>query len=109
MPAAASTRPRTCHRGLRQDRSCGRPCRATQDEDADETQDEPAEDEPAEDPRASTRTTTAPPSRRPPREPTPETFDNHGQYVRSVATDNHGQDPAAERGKSQERGAKPNR
>jgi hypothetical protein len=39
--------------------------------------------------------------------PTPETFDNHGQYVRSVATDNHGQEVAAEHSQSQEHG--PNR
>lgn len=29
--------------------------------------------------------------------PTPAGFDNHGQYVKSVATDNHGQEVTAER------------
>lgn len=28
---------------------------------------------------------------------TPEGFDNHGQYVKTIATDNHGQTTAAER------------
>lgn len=32
---------------------------------------------------------------------TPEAFDNHGAYVKSVATVNHGLDPDAERGASQ--------
>jgi hypothetical protein len=40
---------------------------------------------------------------------TPEAFDNHGQYVRSVATDNHGQAVSAERRQSSEQGSKPNR
>jgi hypothetical protein len=29
--------------------------------------------------------------------PTPAGFDNHGQYVRTIASDNHGQEVAAER------------
>jgi hypothetical protein len=40
---------------------------------------------------------------------TPEAFENHGQYVRSVATDNHGQAVSAERHQSSEQGIKPNR
>jgi len=42
--------------------------------------------------------------------PTPESAENHGQFVRSVATANHGQDVAAERrAAAQEKGAKPTR
>ena len=40
---------------------------------------------------------------------TPESFANHGQYVRSVATDNHGQSVSAERRQDGTKGAKPNR
>ncbi|HET9345214.1 MAG TPA: hypothetical protein VFO05_05875 [Candidatus Limnocylindrales bacterium] len=40
---------------------------------------------------------------------TPEEFANHGQYVRSIATDNHGQATSAERRQDQEKAAKPNR
>jgi hypothetical protein len=39
---------------------------------------------------------------------TPDGFDNHGQYVKSVATDNHGQDVAAEHGAQATKG-KPER
>ena len=42
--------------------------------------------------------------------PTPESADNHGQYVRSVATANHGQTVAAEqRAAAAEKGSKPSR
>jgi hypothetical protein len=42
--------------------------------------------------------------------PTPESADNHGQYVRSVATANHGQTVAAEkRAAAAEKGSNPNR
>jgi hypothetical protein len=41
---------------------------------------------------------------------TPDGFDNHGQYVRSVATDNHGQETAADaRVNAEAKGNKPNR
>jgi hypothetical protein len=40
---------------------------------------------------------------------TPDGFDNHGQYEKSVATDNHGQDVAAERGAAQAGNGKPER
>ncbi|HEX5013911.1 MAG TPA: hypothetical protein VFV72_07080 [Candidatus Limnocylindrales bacterium] len=42
--------------------------------------------------------------------PTPDSATNHGQFVRSVATANHGQDVAADaRAAAAEKGAKPNR
>lgn len=40
---------------------------------------------------------------------TPGGFDNHGLYVKSVATDNHGQDVAAERGGTPAAKGKPER
>lgn len=40
---------------------------------------------------------------------TPEEFDNHGQYVRSVATDNHGHDPERATGKARAEQVKPTR
>jgi hypothetical protein len=40
---------------------------------------------------------------------TPEEFDNHGQYVRSVATDNHGHDPERATGKARAERVKPTR
>jgi hypothetical protein len=40
---------------------------------------------------------------------TPAEFDNHGQYVRSVATDNHGQDPERATGKERAEQVKPTR
>lgn len=39
----------------------------------------------------------------------PEEFDNHGQYVRSVATDNHGHDPERATGKARAEQVKPTR
>jgi hypothetical protein len=38
---------------------------------------------------------------------TPEAFDNHGQFVRSVATANHGQETSAAHASSKSKGAKP--
>ena len=40
---------------------------------------------------------------------TPADAANHGQYVRTVATDNHGQATSAEHRQNGEKGAKPNR
>ena len=40
---------------------------------------------------------------------TPAGFDNHGQYVRSVATDNHGQDPDRATGRERAEQVKPTR
>jgi hypothetical protein len=76
------------------------------DEDADES--EPAEDQPAEDQSAaehpdnhgadvSAAAQTA----------TPDGFDNHGQYVRSIATDNAGAATSAEHRNENSKGAKP--
>jgi hypothetical protein len=39
---------------------------------------------------------------------TPTGFDNHGQYVRSVATVNHGQEVAASHANAASQGARPN-
>jgi len=39
---------------------------------------------------------------------TPTGFDNHGQYVRSVATANHGQEVAASHANAASQGARPN-
>lgn len=69
------------------------------DEDANEEEpatDEPAADEPsdpagAEHPDNHGKTVSEAATGE-----TPADFDNHGEYVRSVATDNHGQDVAAE-------------
>ena len=40
---------------------------------------------------------------------TPEEFDNHGQYVRSVATDNNGHDPERATGKDRAEQVRPTR
>jgi hypothetical protein len=40
---------------------------------------------------------------------TPDGFDNHGQYVKTVATDNHGQDVAAEHAPADVSPGKPSR
>lgn len=40
---------------------------------------------------------------------TPDGFDNHGHYVKSIATDNHGQDVAAEHAGAQAAKGKPER
>jgi hypothetical protein len=39
--------------------------------------------------------------------PTPQAFDNHGQFVRSIATANHGQETSATHATSKSKGAKP--
>jgi hypothetical protein len=40
---------------------------------------------------------------------TPAEFDNHGQYVKSVATDNHGHDPERVSGKEKAEQSRPSR
>ena len=40
---------------------------------------------------------------------TPDGFDNHGQYVKTIATDNHGQDVAAEHAPADVSPGKPSR
>jgi phage/plasmid primase-like uncharacterized protein len=40
---------------------------------------------------------------------TPDGFDNHGQYVKTIATDNHGQDVAAEHAPADVSTGKPSR
>jgi hypothetical protein len=40
---------------------------------------------------------------------TPDGFDNHGQYVKSIATDNHGQDVAADHAPADVSPGKPSR
>lgn len=75
------------------------------DEDApaeDEATDEPADDA-AEHPDNHGATVSAAATGE-----TPDTFDNHGQFVRSVATDNAGHAPDAERGQSAGKGAAAN-
>jgi hypothetical protein len=63
------------------------------DEDADE--DEPAEDEPGDEDAAEHPDNHGALVSAAARGETPEAFDNHGQYVKSVATANHGQEAAA--------------
>jgi hypothetical protein len=78
---------------------------ADEDEHVDENVDEePADDAPADHPDNHGAAVSEAASGA-----TPESFANHGQYVRSVATDNHGQSVSAEHRQDGEKGAKPNR
>lgn len=71
---------------------------------ADEPVEEPAVEEAAEHPDNHGKTVSEAA-----KATTPDGFDNHGEYVKSIATENHGQDVAAERGGSQAAQGKPER
>jgi hypothetical protein len=83
------------------------------EETPDATVEEPDEDAPTEDEAADNHGATVSAAAQ---GETPEGFDNHGQYVKSVATANHGQDTAkaareaaATKGSDAATNAKPNR
>jgi hypothetical protein len=80
---------------------------ADEDEDTGADQEEPAENEPAEDAAGEHPDNHGAAVSAAAQGATPEAFDNHGQYVRSVATVNHGHDESAERGNSEGKGNKP--
>jgi hypothetical protein len=81
-----------------------------EDQDADENvNEEPAQDEPDEDAAGDHPDNHGADVSEAARGATPADAANHGQHVRSVATDNHGQATSAERRQDGEKGAKPNR
>ena len=74
----------------------------------DETDEEPAEEAPADEVAAEHPDNHGMTVSEAAKGPTPETSTNHGQYVRSIATDNHGQGIAAEK-RSDKARTKPSR
>jgi hypothetical protein len=87
---------------------------ADRDEDADEAEDAPADetDQPEADEAEDAQAAEHPDNHgaavsAAAHADTPAGFANHGQYVRSVATANHGHASDAERGKSGDKGGKP--
>ncbi len=84
----------------------GPPADAAPDEDADQGTDEDADENVEEDQPADEAPVDAQAAEHPDNHgkavseaaqaTTPDGFDNHGQYVKTIATDNHGQDVAAE-------------
>ena len=89
-------------------RSCRRPCERSRPRTRTPTGSRPRTSRPTT-PRASTRTTTAPTVSEAAQGATPDGATNHGQYVRTVATDNHGQATSSEHRQDGDKGAKPNR
>jgi len=80
---------------------------SNEDQDAEET--EPAADEPAEDAAVDHPDNHGAAVSEAAQGATPADAANHGQYVRTVATDNHGKATSAEHRQDGEKGAKPNR
>jgi len=80
-----------------------------QDAEGDAEETEPAADEPAEDAAVDHPDNHGAAVSEAAQGATPADAANHGQYVRTVATDNHGQATSAEHRQNGEKGAKPNR
>ena len=75
----------------------------------DETDEEPAEEAPADEVAAEHPDNYGKTVSEAAKGPTPETSANHGQYVRTIATANHGQDVAAEKRSDKATKTKPSR
>lgn len=78
-----------------------------EDADQDTEDNEPAEDQPADDQAGAHPDNHGADVSAAAQGATPEGFDNHGQFVRSVATANHGQETSAAHATSKSKGAKP--